>query len=204
MGSLFDLGHLEDIRRYIETKEGKLRQEVAAHIDYTMRHKRAILILDTYYNHPYGIAGYKRLLYHDVDKLFMYGVIKDTKQAHNLHVGTSIHHCDNWIPGDNFGRYETVLDYESARYTKPDKPLNAYATICKYHPYTMTELQPYLVNLGIDSSTNRDMVNPTFAKYQEEELLNVTISLINRLYAEYNSGTPLATILERYNRDQLK
>ena len=27
-----------------------------------------------------------------------------------------------------------VLDWESARYTKPDKPLNAYDTLYKYYP----------------------------------------------------------------------
>lgn len=37
-----------------------------------------------------------------------------------------------------------VIDWECARYTKPDKPLNARATLHKYYPHLESKIAPIL------------------------------------------------------------
>jgi len=45
-----------------------------------------------------------------------------------------------------------VLDWESARYTKPDKPLNAYDTLINYYPGMTDVILPILEKMGIAES----------------------------------------------------
>ena len=45
-----------------------------------------------------------------------------------------------------------VLDWESARYTKPDKPLNAYDTLVNYYPQMTDVILPILEQMGIAAS----------------------------------------------------
>ena len=87
-------------------------------IKYTWEHKKAYLRVEKELTGKNSLRGYL----HDLDKLIMYiiGVPKDT--AHNIHVATAPHHIRN-------GRIRypkgAVIDWECARFTKPDKPLNA-------------------------------------------------------------------------------
>ena len=46
-----------------------------------------------------------------------------------------------------------VIDWECARYTKPDKPLNAYEALNKYYPEIIEKIMPILKKLGIDKKT---------------------------------------------------
>lgn len=125
------------------------------HITYTIKHKIAIMALSFEY------LGYvsRRIMLHDTEKLFLYSVI-DTKAAHQIHVKNSCHHYPNLLSSDSamqlHNHMEAVLDYECARYTKPDKPLNAYATIQKYYPESMKYSTDILNAFGINSEKNRD------------------------------------------------
>ena len=49
-----------------------------------------------------------------------------------------------------------VIDYECARLTKPDKPLNAYNTIHKLHPESLELLTPTLQKLGLNQEIDVD------------------------------------------------
>lgn len=62
---------------------------------------------------------------HDMDKMVMY-LFMDQHSAQLLHVSTQPHHLENRLPRSHDDLVETVIDYECAPYTKPDKPLNAY------------------------------------------------------------------------------
>lgn len=129
-----------------------------AHMEYTLRHKIAIMALS------YEFFGYvsKRIMFHDMEKLALYSMV-GTKEGHNLHVQYSIHHHGNF---DCFAERDTtsyhdnlmeaILDYECARYTKPDKPLNAYKTILNYFPDDYKDLKEYLVRFGLDSPESKD------------------------------------------------
>lgn len=48
---------------------------------------------------------------------------------------------------------EMVIDWECARYTKPDKPLNAYDTLYYLYPQLESKILPILKELGIDHHT---------------------------------------------------
>ena len=55
----------------------------------------------------------------------------DKKDASNIHRDKTVHH-ENELEKTELDYIEMVLDWESARYTKPDKPLNAYDTLVNY------------------------------------------------------------------------
>ena len=57
--------------------------------------------------------------------MIMY-LFMDQKTAQEMHVNTQPHHLENDLPRTYEDYVETVIDYECAPYTKPDKPLNAY------------------------------------------------------------------------------
>lgn len=67
---------------------------------------------------------------HDLDKVILYPIL-GKKLTHNLHRFWSGHHLHN---GDIKNKIEAAFDWESARYTKPDKPLDAFDTWKKYYP----------------------------------------------------------------------
>ena len=67
----------------------------------------------------------KRAAVHDMDKMLMY-LFMDQRAAQEMHTRTQPHHLENDLPRTYEDYVETVIDYECAPYTKPDKPLNAY------------------------------------------------------------------------------
>nr|DAU03052.1 MAG TPA: hypothetical protein [Caudoviricetes sp.] len=42
-----------------------------------------------------------------------------------------------------------VIDWECARYTKPDKPLNARKTLYKFYPELENKVLPVIEELGL-------------------------------------------------------
>ena len=57
-----------------------------------------------------------------------------TKKISKLHRRLSKHHLDNNKTYIKDNILEAVIDWESARYTKADKPLNAWQTCINYYP----------------------------------------------------------------------
>ena len=94
---------------------------------YTYLHRRAFeycvkkLIVDA----DLREALLRRARIHDMDKMLMY-LFLDQQTAQRLHVETQPHHLENSLPRRYEDYVETVIDYECAPYTKPDKPLNAW------------------------------------------------------------------------------
>ena len=79
--------------------------------------------------------------FHDIDKIIMYPIL-GKKFTHKIHRAWSGHHYRN---GDIKNKFEAALDWECARRTKPDKPLDAYDTWKKYYPdVDMTETLQWL------------------------------------------------------------
>lgn len=62
---------------------------------------------------------------HDMDKILLYQVMEQ-EEAQHYHVEHQPHHPDCKKEKTIYDLIETVLDYESAPYTKPDKPMNAF------------------------------------------------------------------------------
>ena len=96
------------------------------HILYTYKHRKVVMMLAKKY-----FGDNKELLkqveLHDLDKLYMY-LFYDKKTVSKLHREKSFHH-ENELEKTDLDYKEMVLDWESARYTKPDKPLNAFDTL---------------------------------------------------------------------------
>lgn len=48
---------------------------------------------------------------------------------------------------------QMVIDWECARFTKPDKPLNAYDTLYKFYPHLEKKILPILKKFNLDHKT---------------------------------------------------
>ena len=110
------------------------------HIEYTYKHRKIVMYLANKYVKDEAVL--KQIQDHDMDKLFMY-LFYNKKDVSALHRQLSSHH-ENEIEKNKADYIEMVLDWESARYTKPDKPLNAY------YPEMEKEILPILKEFNID------------------------------------------------------
>ena len=59
----------------------------------------------------------------------------------------SRHHVDNHLLKTKADLVETVIDWECARFTKPDKQLNAYETLMKFYPEYESVYLPIILEL---------------------------------------------------------
>jgi hypothetical protein len=103
------------------------------HVKYTWAH----------YKELNKLALYKGFFFpfHDLDKIILYPIL-GIKLTKKIHLAWSGHHYRN---GDIKNKFEAALDWECARRTKPDKPLDAYDTWKKYYPdVDMTETLQWL------------------------------------------------------------
>ncbi len=116
---------------------------------YTYKHRKVMIFLaKKYYNNEELL---ERLKHHDMDKMFLL-LFNEKKDIESYHRSLSLHH-DNALPKTKLNYIEMVLDWESARYTKDDKPLNAYDTLYKFYPNLEDKILPILHELNIDKST---------------------------------------------------
>lgn len=118
------------------------------YIEYTYLHRKVVMYLANKYIKRDKEKILKQIQYHDMDKLFMY-LFYDKKDVSAMHRKLSSHH-ENEIEKNYIDYIEMILDWESARYTKPDKPLNAYDTLYKYYPNMEHEILPILKEFEID------------------------------------------------------
>lgn len=128
---------------------------------YTYRHRRAFeycvkkLIRDPELRREM----LNRARVHDMDKMIMY-LFLDQREAQELHVNNQPHHLENQLPRTYEDYVETVIDYECAPYTKPDKPLNAYDFVQLLMDWkaldaeTGAKLISIMKEFGIDNSTS--------------------------------------------------
>ena len=111
-------------------------------IKYTLKHKRAFLKTEKELLGKNTIRGYL----HDIDKVFLY-IIMDKKKAHKIHRSHAKHHMENAKTEED--KIQMIIDWECARYTKPDKPLSAYDFMMKAYPDHKEELMPLFIKLGL-------------------------------------------------------
>ena len=93
---------------------------------YTWDHKLAIYRI--WKKEDTGVSLFTVIM-HDMDKIIMYPLLgkKLTKKIHNAHANH--HNCKKL-----YHYLEKYLDCASARYTKPDKPMDAVETFAKLYP----------------------------------------------------------------------
>lgn len=111
-------------------------------IRYTLRHRVAFRVVERELCGKVSLRGYM----HDLDKVVLY-VIFGKKLASKIHRRYARHHERSAKTYEDY--LEMVIDWECARYTKPDKPLNAYDTLYKYYPHLEEKIIPILEHLNI-------------------------------------------------------
>lgn len=111
-------------------------------IKYTLAHRKAFRKVEK------ELLGYNifRSLFHDLDKVFLYPLF-EYKKVHNFHGSHTRHHSIKARTDADFT--QMVIDWECARYTKPDKPLNARDTLYAFYPELENKVLPILTRLGL-------------------------------------------------------
>lgn len=87
-----------------------------------------------------------RSLFHDLDKVILY-LFLPHDIVHNIHQKYSRHHAARARTRNDF--IQMIIDWECARFTKPDKPLNAYQTLYKYYPELESKILPLLIEFHL-------------------------------------------------------
>lgn len=102
------------------------------HALYTMQHKRAFLRVEKQLRGKNTLRG----LLHDAEKplLYLFCFWLSLKQIQEFHRKHNKHHVENNLPKSQEDLLDAVIDWECARQTKKDKPLNAYQTLMKFYP----------------------------------------------------------------------
>ena len=109
---------------------------------YSWKHRKAFLKLEKEILGKNTIRGYL----HDVDKIILYHFLP-TEFVHICHQWWSKHHERRAKTHTDF--VQMVIDWECARFTKPDKPLDAYDTLYKFYPHMEDKILPILKELNI-------------------------------------------------------
>lgn len=106
-------------------------------IKYTLAHRKAFRLVEK------QLLGYNtvRSLFHDLDKVFLYPFF-EYKTVHNFHGRHAHHHTVKAKTRNDY--IQMIIDWECARITKPDKPLNARQTLYKFYPELEDKILPLL------------------------------------------------------------
>lgn len=111
-------------------------------VKYSINHRKAFRSVEK------QLLGHNtfRSLFHDLDKVILYNFF-DYKDVHNWHRNNMRHHSIKAKTHSDF--VQMVIDWECARFTKPDKPLNARETLYKFYPELEDRVIPILNTFGI-------------------------------------------------------
>lgn len=172
---------------------------------YTYRHRRAfVYVVDRLIqDSELKEEMLRRAKVHDMDKMLMY-LFLDQHESQNRHVEQQPHHLECQKDKTYYDLVETVIDYECAPYTKPDKPLNAYDFTNKLLEMklitqeTANSLIAIMHDFGIDSSydTTKDVDGMNYVR----QLGDVTQEMILKevlQYLEDNDSPETSYVLQR-------
>lgn len=117
---------------------------------YTWKHKFAFLQIEKKLLGRNTFRGYM----HDVDKVvYLYPLAfllgRDSEWCHMRHVARRRHHTESPCVKTRSDYIEMIIDWECARFTKPNKPLDAYQTMKKFYPDLEQRLLPLFKELGL-------------------------------------------------------
>lgn len=111
-------------------------------IQYTINHRRAFRKVEK------QLLGHNtiRSLFHDLDKVFLY-MFFNYKKVHDFHRKHARHHIEKAKTHSDF--VQMVIDWECARFTKPDKPLKARETLNKFYIEYTDKILPIIEELNL-------------------------------------------------------
>lgn len=124
------------------------------HIPYTWKHYLAFLKTEK------RLLGCYKYKFHDWDKLalFIFCPFLGDRIINQFHQRTQKHHPTYTYGKEWWTQYknpkkiewiEAVIDWECARITKPDKPLDARQTMERYYPEYRDYVEPVLKQLNL-------------------------------------------------------
>ena len=119
----------------------KLLKNKFACIKYTTDHRKAFIKLEKELLGRNTLRGYM----HDVDKVFL-KIFLPEDVVHKIHTRFSHHHRKAHTKKDY---QQMVIDCECARFTKPDKPLNARETLEAYYKPMTETILPIIEELNL-------------------------------------------------------
>lgn len=137
-------------------------------IIYTLKHKKAFLLVERQLRGKNTLRGYL----HDLDKPFLYMAfwIK-LEDIQKIHRNRNAHHVRNNLPKTREDLIDSIIDWECARLTKPDKPLNAYQTLIKFYPDQKETFLPLIKEL-LPAQIKKETQSPehaaSFSSAQQE------------------------------------
>lgn len=120
-------------------------------VRYTYLHRKAFKQVEKQLFGKISLRGYL----HDLDKIILYPFL-GKKLTSKIHNNFARHHLKRAKTYKDFK--EMVIDWECARYTKPDKPLNAYDTLYKYYPQLINIILPILKELNLAYNTKGEKI----------------------------------------------
>lgn len=109
---------------------------------YTWEHKKAFLKTEKELLGRNTISGYL----HDTDKLFLY-LIYTKQEVSKIHRSYSRHHIGNHKSEKD--KIQAIIDWRSAKLTKPDKQEGPTEYLFKYIPEYVAEYKPVLLKLQL-------------------------------------------------------
>lgn len=119
---------------------------------------------------------WKEYVYHDCDKMVMM-LFHTDEELTKEHRETEKHH-DHMAWSESV-LVEMMLDWESARFTKPDKPLNALGTLEKWYPEMKGRMLPVLKKYGLGDEVISDAISQEdFDKKASEVSIHYLVSTI--------------------------
>lgn len=164
---------------------------------YTYRHRRAFSYLCEKLLAEGEIKEEmrKRAEVHDLDKLLLYQFL-DAVESQQYHIAHKGHHIESGECTDYLNMLEMVIDFESAPYTKPDKPMNAYDFVHKLLDMGLVEadfadrLFEIMHELGIDSSYAIVPEESALMYIGDEETVTEEMILLELFNYVNNNQTP--------------
>ena len=114
-------------------------------IIYTFKHKVYFLKVEYKLTGKVSMSGFL----HDLDKIFMYLFSNKTaKEIQKIHRSNAKHHVNDQIKNEK-DYIQMIIDWECARFTKPDKQLNARETLDKFYPHLSEKVLPIIEKLKL-------------------------------------------------------
>ncbi len=118
---------------------------------YTLEHKRAFLRVE---RKLLGRNTWRGFM-HDIDKLlWLYPIAmivgRNKKWVQSIHRKNNRHHVECTKKRTRQDYIEMIIDWECARLTKSDKPLDAHDTMQKYYPHLQDIILPLLREFGLE------------------------------------------------------
>jgi len=111
-------------------------------IAYTIAHKKAVI---TTYRKIVGYVPLSGYL-HDLDKVILLKIGINQKTVKKIHRRIAKHH--HWKTSKEKVLIEMVIDWESSRFTKPDKPRTARQYLNDCRPEMKGRIEPILDEFG--------------------------------------------------------